>query len=243
MTDVSRAGGMIIEQFDMEVRCGDTLIFDGTTSFGFFSKASLAQQVGIRDAKERHYVPTAKDVAIAKRITLTDDPPFTPQDAANPPSEIRNPKRSLPSRAFRMIDQIDVLLPNGGPHNLGFIQGSTRVDPAAWFFKAHFYQDPVWPGSLGLESFLQLLKVFALDRWPDLAATHRFEPIAVRTPHTWAYRGQIIPTNRRVEVQTVVTCREDGPTPMLTANGFLTVDGITIYEMLDFGIRLRENAE
>ena len=36
------------------------------------------------------------------------------------------------------------------------MQGGMAVDPSAWFFKAHFYQDPVIPGSLGLESLLQL---------------------------------------------------------------------------------------
>jgi len=250
MTDVSRAGGMIIEQFDMVVWRGDRIIFDGKTSFGFFSKASLAQQVGIRDAKQRLYVPTTGERSAAKHFALPDDRPFMPDEAdncpavENPQSAIRNPQSAqLPARALRMIDQIDILLPNGGPHGLGFIQGSALVDPEAWFFKAHFYQDPVWPGSLGLESFLQLLKVYALDRWPDLAATHRFEPIAVGTPHTWAYRGQIIPTNRRVEVQAVLTRREDGSTPTLVANGLLSIDGITIYEMLDFGLRLRENGE
>jgi 3-hydroxymyristoyl/3-hydroxydecanoyl-(acyl carrier protein) dehydratase len=35
--------------------------------------------------------------------------------------------------------------------------GRIAVDPSFWFFKAHFFQDPVWPGSLGLESFLQLV--------------------------------------------------------------------------------------
>ena len=63
-----------------------------------------------------------------------------------------------------MIDRIDGFVRDGGPHGLGFIQGSKPVDPADWFFKAHFHQDPVWPGSLGLESFLQLLKVVAMDR-------------------------------------------------------------------------------
>ncbi|HKQ49626.1 MAG TPA: beta-ketoacyl synthase N-terminal-like domain-containing protein [Phycisphaerae bacterium] len=240
MTDVSSAGGMIIEQFDMQVWRGHRLVYDGKTSFGFFSKASLAQQVGIRDAKDRIYVPPHAEAQRRRdRFSLPNDPPFTPDDAtASPQASSLRPQAFLPARAFRMIDQIDVLLPDGGPHGLGFIQGSTRVDPAAWFFKAHFYQDPVWPGSLGLESFLQLLKVFALDRWPDLAATHRFEPIAAGTPHTWAYRGQIIPSNRRVEVQAVITRHDDGPTPTVMADGFLSVDGITIYEMKNFGSRL-----
>ncbi len=253
MTDVSRAGGMIIEQFDMQVWRGDRRVYDGTTSFGFFSKASLAQQVGIRDAKERLYNPSHAETPAAagklrrsEEFNWPEERPFTPDDSFTgefTQASSLKPQASLPARAFRMIDDIDVLLPDGGPHGLGFIQGSTRVDPSAWFFKAHFYQDPVWPGSLGLESFLQLLKVFALDRWPDLAATHRFEPIAIGSPHTWAYRGQIIPTNRRVEVQAVITRREDGPTPTIMAKGFLSVDGITIYEMLDFGVRLRENSE
>ena len=48
----------------------------------------------------------------------------------------------------RMVDRIDAYVPDGGPHRLGFIAGSKTVDPAAWFFRAHFHQDPVWPGSL-----------------------------------------------------------------------------------------------
>lgn len=138
-----------------------------------------------------------------------------------------------------MIDRIDAIRLDGGPHGLGFVLGSTMVDPSAWFFKAHFYQDPVWPGSLGLESFLQLLKVYAIERWGErLTRTHRFEGIATGLPHTWAYRGQIIPTNKCVEVSATITKCEDGDAPLVMANGFLTVDGTTIYEMRDFGMRM-----
>src|SRR5207253_6787657 len=48
---------------------------------------------------------------------------------------------------------------------LGLAVGRIAVDPDFWFFRAHFHQDPVWPGSLGLESFLQLLKYAAWKRW------------------------------------------------------------------------------
>ncbi len=64
-----------------------------------------------------------------------------------------------------MIDQVDALVLDGGPHGLGVVQGSTRVDPTAWFFKAHFLDDPVWPGSLGLESCFNCLKIVAAKRW------------------------------------------------------------------------------
>ena len=82
-----------------------------------------------------------------------------------------------------MIDRVDAFVPDGGPHGLGFIEGSKPVDPTAWFFKAHFYQDPVWPGSLGLESFLQLLKVVAAERWGGSAPDAR-----VRVGRAWATR-------------------------------------------------------
>ena len=54
-----------------------------------------------------------------------------------------------------MVARVDALHQRGGPHGFGGIVGSIQVDPNAWFFKAHFLQDPVWPGSLGLEAFLQ----------------------------------------------------------------------------------------
>jgi len=241
MTSVSRAGGMIIQKFDFEMRRGDELVYSGDTSFGFFSATALAQQVGIRDATARRFIPTAELLSAGRApFDLPDEPPFAPDDAAESNRDLEA-GLALPGRAFRMIDRIDALLPDGGPQGLGYIAGSTIVNPSAWFFKAHFFQDPVWPGSLGLESFLQLLKAYARDRWPALAATHRFESIAVGLAHEWQYRGQIIPRNRRVDVSASITGREDSPEPLLVADGFLSVDGIIIYEMKEFGIRLVAN--
>ena len=124
---------------------------------------------------------------------------------------------------------------------MGFIRGIMRVDPDAWFFAAHFYQDPVVPGSLGLESFLQLLKLVALDRWGGLRDTHRFCPIQIGLEHRWTYRGQIIPHNNQVEVEAVITEVREGEEPAVIGNGFLKVDGLVIYEMQQFGIALRRS--
>jgi 3-hydroxymyristoyl/3-hydroxydecanoyl-(acyl carrier protein) dehydratase len=136
---------------------------------------------------------------------------------------------------MRMLDRVDLFLPDGGPRGLGFLSGSKRVVPDEWFFKAHFYQDPVWPGSLGLEAFLQLLKIAALERWGGDAST-RFEMLPGPS-HTWMYRGQVIPTNETVRVQAIVTACDDA-TRTLTADGYLSVDGRTIYQMNGFTVRL-----
>ena len=57
-----------------------------------------------------------------------------------------SPRASTAAPMMRMIDRIDGYVPYGGRKNLGLIQAHIKVDPEAWFFKAHFYQDPVWPG-------------------------------------------------------------------------------------------------
>ncbi|MCB9852113.1 MAG: acyltransferase domain-containing protein [Phycisphaerales bacterium] len=236
MTNVNEAGGMIIQEYDMQVFDAQGCVYEGTTSFGFFSKAALAQQLGIRDAKGRRFAADAAALANAMAFEFEKRSPWTPDDAEGAVPAFEGLVQ--PARAFLMLDRIDAVSLVGGPAGLGFVRGSTPVDPDAWFFKAHFYQDPVWPGSLGLESFLQLLKAYAIERWGHLAATHRFEGIATGLEHTWAYRGQILPMNKHVEVEAVITRVEDGDEPLVVASGFLTVDGTTIYEMKGFGLRM-----
>jgi 3-hydroxymyristoyl/3-hydroxydecanoyl-(acyl carrier protein) dehydratase len=215
VTKVASSGGMIIQSFTFALRNqrGDS-IYKGETTFGFFSKAALAQQVGLRDAKV--HAPDAAELARARSFEYPQQAPY-------------------PDDMMRMLEHVDLFVPDGGPQRLGFIQGSKRVVPEEWFFKAHFFQDPVWPGSLGLEAFLQLLKVVALERWARDTATW-FEMMPGPS-HTWMYRGQVIPTNRLVTLQAVVTACDDA-TRTLTANGFLSVDGLTIYQMVDFTLRL-----
>jgi 3-hydroxymyristoyl/3-hydroxydecanoyl-(acyl carrier protein) dehydratase len=98
-------------------------------------------------------------------------------------------------------------------------------------------QDPVCPGSLGIESFIQLLKFAALKRWPDLENSHRFA-LVTASRHKWIYRGQVIPQNKQVAVDAVITQIQDDPEPYMLADGYLKVDGLHIYKMEHFGIRL-----
>ena len=76
-----------------------------------------------------------------------------------------------------------------------------------------------------------------MNQWPHLAETHRFEWI-MDEPHSWSYRGQVIPENKTIEVDAVITKMVDSPVPTLYANGFLKVDGLYIYQMENFGFRL-----
>jgi acyl transferase domain-containing protein/3-hydroxymyristoyl/3-hydroxydecanoyl-(acyl carrier protein) dehydratase len=214
-TKVTRSAGMIIQHYEFTVRAAAGLVFEGQTYFGFFHPDALAEQVGIRDAAE--YVLTKAEAAQARSFALPDRGPF-------------------PDQRWRMLEDVDALVLDGGPHGLGIIEGSTVVNPDAWFFKAHFLGDPVWPGSLGLESFLQLLKVVASERWGG-GQDARFESPGLGDPHRWVYRGQILPTNRRVTVQAVITSLDE-ERRWIKADGHLSVDDRIIYQIGDFTLRL-----
>ncbi len=227
----SEAGGMMLQAFTMELHAEGRRLYSGTTQFGFFPPAAMADQVGLRGAFR--WSPPGP----SGPLPLEPAGATSPAEAAalgTPTSETL----TVPAPVWTMLDRVDQYLPDGGPEGLGWLSGSLDVDPSAWFFAAHFFQDPVIPGSLGLESFLQLMQAFALERWPHLAETHRFEPIAVGREHGWQYRGQVIPTQRRVQVDAWIDAIEDGDEPVVTASGLLSVDGRDIYSMSRFGLRL-----
>jgi 3-hydroxymyristoyl/3-hydroxydecanoyl-(acyl carrier protein) dehydratase len=184
--------------------------------------------VGIRGAAA--YQPSADEAARSISREFQDAAPDDPN--VDPATGL-----AMPSRALRMIDRIDLFLPDGGPKGLGFVRGVKMVDPAEWFFHAHFYQDPVCPGSLGVESFLQLIKFAAMERWPHLMNQRRFLPVT-GIDQEWIYRGQIIRTNRKIEVEAAITDIQEGDEPVILADGYLKVDGLYIYKMDRFGFRL-----
>jgi len=238
MKKVAEAAGMIIQEFDIQVLQNNNIIYEGETNFGFFTNATMKQQVGIRNPENTIYSPSAGELTRGESYDLRVEAPLTPEDKTIDPFL----SASMPSKALLMLDSIDTFIPDGGPEKLGYIKGIKEVDPDEWFFKAHFLQDPVCPGSLGLESFIQLIKFTALKKWGHLAETHTFE-FAPECKHNWIYRGQVVPKNKKVEVSAVITGIKDSEEPEITADGYLCVDGILIYEMKNFTLTLSKNRQ
>ncbi len=240
LTKVSEAADMIIEHFDFRVLAGDEPIYTGDTYFGFFSAEALSAQRGLGQADPMVKAMSAWEKSAGGAQPFSMDPPHLPAAATGTPVWVD--RLHLPAKVLLMIDGIDAHLPNAGPKGLGYIRGVKQVNPDEWFFKAHFFQDPVCPGSLGLESFLQLLKTVAMKRWPHLAASHRFR-MGEGSRHSWSYRGQIIPKNKTVTVEALITDMIDGPLPIIRADGLLSVDGLPIYKMENFELALVPAAE
>ncbi|MEO0602222.1 MAG: 1-acyl-sn-glycerol-3-phosphate acyltransferase, partial [Myxococcota bacterium] len=226
INSISKSGGMIIESFEVECFFGDTLVYDLKTVFGFFPEAALANQIGI--------VPTDEE-----RATLHAPNDFF-VDLTTRPARYCGGELRLPDPMLLMLDRVTGFWPTGGEKGLGRLRSEKDVDPAEWFFKAHFYTDPVQPGSLGLEAMVQLLQFFMIET--DMHAgieRPRFEPLMIGQPHTWKYRGQVIPENEVIRCEIEITALgRDEHGPFAKAHAFLWVDDLRIYEGIDFGMRI-----
>ncbi len=233
MTEVSRAGGMIIQNFDFEVASDTELLYQGTTNFGFFTENALSRQVGIKDSTYCTGIPQTPETSFAKFGTT--DAPLDPHD----PDIGKN--TGMPAKALRMIDAIDILDVEGGLYENGYIQAHKVIDPDEWFFHAHFYQDPVCPGSLGVESFLQMLRFFLLEKYGINPEKYQVM-MTCGQEHEWIYRGQIIPANNKAVIHAhVSSCQQTDTGYRISASGALVVDGITIYEMKDFSLEFTDS--
>ena len=167
---------MILQWYEFAVESAEGLVYEGTAEFGFFPPRAMQRPGG---HPRRGGLPHERGGMLTSRIAGLSG--------------------SAAVSGFAVADgrQVDEMVPDGGPHGLGLIRGSSQVDPSAWFFAAHFMNDPVWPGSLGLESLLQLLKVMAVTRW-GAGPGAVFESPVLGQSHRWTYRGQIVPTDHRV---------------------------------------------
>jgi len=237
MKEVSKAGGMIIQDFDFDVIQQGAPVFSGATNFGFFTKASLANQVGIRNSRLGTYQLPEQQKKAVPPFQFSPDAPVYPGD----PTTGKN--TGMPASALRMFDEISVLDFEGGLYQKGYLKAIKTVNPSEWFFDAHFYQDPVCPGSLGIESFLQMLRFFLIQKFEIDPQT--YEPlVGTDISHEWIYRGQIVPANKKIEVHAHIKAIEKNKQAyQVVADGALVVDGICIYEMKNYGVAFKKAVE
>ena len=226
LTSISQASGMIIVSFDVECFVGQRSIYTLKTVFGYFPAAAFVNQAGLS-------APLGSDTSASQpnnvRIELKH----------RPARYFTGPLR-LPGASLLMIDRVVGVWPSGGSAGLGFLRAEKDIDPSLWFFKAHFYQDPVQPGSLGLEAMLQLLQFYLLhENLADGVSAPQFQPIMVEHAMAWKYRGQVSPEHRLIRIDLEITQRgHDAQGPFVVANAWLFVDGVRIYEAMDIGLRI-----
>lgn len=223
LKDVSTSGGISLVSFDVSCRDSHGEILKLTTSFGFFPAAALSRQVGL-----------ATEPAEAALMKRAAGGPFV--DIAS----MRAAEPALPGGMLALVTRVTGLWSDGGAAGLGAAVAEHDVDSSAWFFKAHFFQDPVQPGSLGIHMLVEVLTVLALDAEKSRGQKRtRSESVAAQAPTQWRYRGQVLPESRLVTLVVEITAAQDIPTGRrYLGAGSLFVDGLKIYSAKDLSVDL-----
>lgn len=237
LLELSQSGGMIIERFAVRMTVAgatqdeDLEIFSFETAFGFFPHEAMANQVGLPTTdKERAALVEPSDFS----VDLTE----RPQRYCGEALRLAGPR-------LLMLDRITGYWPDRGTLRLGRLRAEKDVNPEEWFFKAHFFQDPVQPGSLGLEALLQLLQFYMLERgMAERVKEPRFEPIALGKELIWRYRGQVLPTDSTIVTELDITeVGSDRRGPYAVAKGWLWIDGRRIYSAENLAMRVVSGEE
>ncbi|MET8129192.1 beta-ketoacyl synthase N-terminal-like domain-containing protein [Streptomyces sp. NPDC005065] len=223
LRDISQTTDMILVFFDVECLADDVPVLTMSTSFGFFPPKAFAGQSGLPVLEGDHVALAAPGQHV---VDLTDRP-----------DGYRTGEPRLAGPMLLMLDRITGYWPDGGRAGLGRACAEKDVDAGEWFFKAHFFADPVQPGSLGIEAMYQLLQWCVIERGTR-AANPRFAPMIDR-PLEWKYRGQILPTNDRITIELEITeVGSDGRGEYVLAEAWLWVDQKRIYHARGLGIRI-----
>lgn len=217
LTGLSRVGQTVISRFHVECSLGGQAVVTLDTACGHFPPAALALQTGLPpDAQARARFAAPSNLRLELQPARDGGPDLS------------------------MLDRVTGWWPDAGRSGLGRMRAERDLDPGDWFFRAHFLQDPVQPGSLGLQAMLQLLGLHMLRS--GMAAgipAPRLLPVSPPLPLSWKYRGQVTPAAGRITVEIEVTSLGQGRRgPCATADGWLWVDGQRIYQATGLALEI-----
>ncbi|PHV12099.1 beta-ketoacyl synthase N-terminal-like domain-containing protein [Chitinimonas sp. BJB300] len=263
--NMPRAGQRV--EYDIHIvqsfRNGDTTLFrtdfmahvDGKPvlkidhcTAGFFTYDELAKGAGITDQHRTKRQPamTAFTAPLAPPARILENKDLlalargeigevmSPAHASGG----RNPSLRLPPPVIQFIDRVVRIETAGGTCGLGYSEAEWRIDPQHWAIRAHFKDDPVFPGPCMLEGAMQLLQTHALALGLQTTITGgRFQPVVGR-PVLVRFRAQVSPQNQIFGYRADIVEIGLTPEPYLIADVDLIDNGRVAGRVEGLGIRL-----
>ena len=228
LLSTTAASNTIIQSFTFEMTVDGEPFYVGTAVFGYFIKDQLTHQLGLDNGAITQGWHRENQISDEEIHTVVLNTP----EARDRYFEVNTTKPHY-HLAGPQLDFVDIIriVEHGGKAKKGYIYAERTVDVDDWFFACHFHQDPVMPGSLGVEAMFQILQVFALHQgFGDGMNNPRFNHVLDQIK--WKYRGQITTVNKQMSLDLHITKIEKSDRRVtLTADGNLSKDGLRIYEV------------
>lgn len=227
-------GGTVIQKFAFALTCEGQTLYEGESSFGYFSVETMANQVGLDGGKRT--LPWLREPANSGAPVQALD--LRQMQAA----KTGKPHYRLPSGKLHFVDSI-AFVPGGGRYGQGYLLAARPVNHRDWFYPFHFHGDPVMPGSLGVEAILETMQAgaMALDLGGQMQSP-RFDLSANAPQMDWRYRGQITPAHKTMELEVHLSgVLREGANICLLGDASLWVDGLRIYEVKNASVGLFES--
>ena len=208
---------VIIQEYSFELFHNGTPFARGKSSFGYFTPTMLKNQTGLNGKIAQ--VPWKSSHPESGLWLDYDIDQIGPTDFQEP---------NLPS-----IPQVWISK-DGGASGNGYIMSRLEIPENAWFYQAHFYQDPVMPGSLGVEAMVQTLASSSSKLVKSASTGWRIKP---GTMTSWKYRGQITPGVDSIDIELHIKEQKDeGGRNWIIADGDLWLGKTRIYEVKDISL-------
>ncbi|MGC9403820.1 beta-ketoacyl synthase N-terminal-like domain-containing protein [Vibrio genomosp. F10 str. 9ZC157] len=231
-------GTNIVQSFSFELSTDGVPFYEGTAVFGYFKGAALKDQLGLDNGKvtQPWHVDNNRTPDVSIDLLDKTSRYFNAPVSATGEDQ---PHYQLAGGRLNFIDKVQITS-DGGKSGLGYLYAERTIDPSDWFFQFHFHQDPVMPGSLGVEAIIELMQTYALNK--DLGAGFRNPKFGqIQSEVKWKYRGQINPLNKQMSLDVHITAikDEDGK-KVIVGDANLSKDGLRIYELKDIAICIEE---
>jgi len=217
-------------------------------TIGFFSDEELAKSTGI--AEHHRTLRNASGPTFAAPLASLGRPLETMDLIALARGQIaevmspihatggRNPSLRIPPPIVQFIDRVTRVEHTGGAYGLGFSAAELRLDPRHWAVRAHFKDDPVFPGPCMLEGAMQLLQLHALSLGLQTAVTGaRFQPLVNRSIFA-RFRSQVLARHQLLSFRADVVEVGLLPEPYLIADVDLIDDCRVVGRIEGLGVRM-----
>ncbi|MGC9400135.1 MAG: PfaB family protein [Anaerolineae bacterium] len=229
--------GVILQQFTFSLACEGETFYEGEASFGYFEASALANQVGLDGGRASQPWYHQANVR-GERLDFSEAAVRQRYYGGSP----TRPHYRLAGGQLDLLDRV-YIVPEGGEHGRGYVYAEAAVDPRAWFFKCHFYQDPVMPGSLGVQAIQQALQTYAIHQGLGAGLRHPTFTWIADHQMTWTYRGQIRPEDETLALEVHVREIQERPGAVtLVGDAGLWNGERRIYAVDDVGFCIRERS-